>query len=416
MSTLLGRFTVKKVVISVLTGIAVFIVSWFYLNSYYTLTIEDDLLSRETFFIHNLVKPKPQKNERFVFISTGKDLNLIDDTGGVGNVAVSDRYKLYRLLHAINNSKAKPKFVLLDLQFYYPYTYSIDDSVQQLVKKSGLNYHLPDKSFDDSLQTEIGKMPDKLAISVLLDSNKIQKPLYKSSYGIADYKTYGSFLNKFRLYYDDLGASSMPALIHQKVNGAVYSGRRLTTFCNRHLCFNYIWPNYYYDEADVKADSTFQEYHLGSLMSLIATPAVVEQIFKDKIIFIGNFEDDVHDTPAGRIPGTIVLADIYLSLLNGKHLVSFLWVLFVVALFSCLSYFAIYNELPDVKFKFGFAFAEQISSFLKEYVSYVGVLLLISVVSLLIFNITISLFLPAFIFSILDLLIKRKYKTKHEKS
>ncbi len=240
--------------------------------------------------------------------------------------------------------------------------------------------------------------------------------MYKSNYGIADYKTYGSFLNKFRLYYHDLQSLSIPGLLNQNMDGAKYSGNQFATFCNNRLCFNYIWPDYYYDESDVKADSTYQEYHIGSLLPLLNSSAAVKTIFKNKVVFVGNFEDDVHDTPAGKIPGTIVLADIYLSLLNGKHLVPYLWIVFMVAMFSMLSYMAIYNQLPDVKFNFGFAFAEQVSGFLKEYVSYVGILLFISVLSVFLFGITISLFLPAFIFSAIDFLIQKKYrKTSHEK-
>jgi len=415
MSALFGRFKIKSVVVSVITGLVIFIVTWFYINSYYTLSVEDDLLSRETFFIHNLLKHKPAKNKRFVFISTGKDLNLIDDTAGYGNISVSDRYKLYKLLQAINKADAKPEYILLDLQFYYPYSYSVDDSIQNLVKKSKLPFFFPDKSVDDSLAAEI-KKSDKVAISVLLNDNKIQTPMYKSNYGIADYKTYGSFLNKFRLYYHDLHSLSMPGLLHQNMDGAKYSGNQFATFCNSQLCFNYIWPDYYYDESDVKADSTYQEYHIGSLLPLLNSPAAIKAIFKNKVVFVGNFEDDVHDPPAGKIPGTIVLADIYLSLLNGKHLVPYLWAVFMVVMFSLLSYMAIYNQIPDVKFNFGFAFAEQVSGFLKEYVSYVGILLLISVLSVFLFGITISLFLPAFIFSAIDFFIQKKYKkTHHEK-
>jgi hypothetical protein len=415
MSALFGRFKKQNVLVALTTGIVVFIITWFYINSYYTLSVEDDLLSRETFFIHKLLKHKPAKNKKFVFISTGKDLNLIDDTAGYGNISVSDRYKLYKLLQAINKAQANPEYILLDLQFYYPYSYSVDDSIQNIIKKSNLPFLFPDKSVDDSLAAEI-KKSDKVAISVLLNNNKIQTPMYKSNYGIADYKTYGSFLNKFKIWYPDLKSISMPGLLNQKMDGVTYTGNRFATFCNNRLCFNYIWPDYYYDENDVKADTTYQEYHIGSLLPLLNDPSAVKTIFKDKVIFIGNFEDDVHDTPAGRIPGTIVLADIYLSLLNGKHLVPYLWIAFMVVMFSMLSYMAIYNQLPDVKFNFGFAFADQVSGFLKQYVSYVGMLLLISILSVALFGITISLFLPAFIFSAIDYVIQKKYKKQNEKN
>jgi len=93
-----------------------------------------------------------------------------------------------------------------------------------------------------------------------------------------------------------------------------------------------------------------------------------------------------------------------------------LWMAFVIVVFSLLSYMAIYDPMPEVNFRFKFAFAEQVTSFVKEYISYIGILILVSLLSTLLFNITISLFLPAFIFSALDFLIQKKYKTKNEKN
>ena len=402
--------------LSVLVGIGIFIVTWFYINSYYTLGIEDDLLSKITLIRHKVIKAAPQKNEQFVFISTGKDLNLVDDTAGYGNTPVSDRYKIYKLLNAINHLKNKPRFVLLDLQFYLPYTYSVDDSIQQKVKKAGLANFLPDTSIDDRLKQEIAKNRN-LAVSVLLNNkNAVDTPLFKATYGIADYKTYGNFLNKFKLYYSDLKASSVPALLHQQINGIGYSGNQYALFCDHRLAFNYIWPDYYDDADNIKTQNGYQVYHIGSLMNLLTNPKIMESTFANKIVLVGNYEDDVHDTPAGKIPGTIILADIYLSLLNGRHYVPYLWIAFVIMVFSLLSYMAIYDPMPEVNFRFKFAFAEQVTSFVKEYISYIGILILVSLLSTLLFNITISLFLPAFIFSALDFLIQKKYKTKNEKN
>src|SRR5476651_1550155 len=122
MSTLFSQAPKRtQIIVSILSGIIIFIITWFYINSYYTLGIEDDLLSKETLIRYKLMRSKPPKDKELVFISTGKDLNLVDDTAGYGNAAVSDRYKLLKLLQAINKMQAKPKYLLLDLQFYLPY-------------------------------------------------------------------------------------------------------------------------------------------------------------------------------------------------------------------------------------------------------------------------------------------------------
>jgi hypothetical protein len=410
MSPLFNKVPKKtQVIISVLAGIVIFIITWFYINSYYTLGIEDDLLFKETLVRYKLMKTKPAKDKQFVFISTGKDLNLVDDTAGYGNAAVSDRYKLLKLMQAINKMPVKPKYVLLDLQFYLPYVYSIDDSIQLKVKKSELASFFPDKSIDDSLQNEITKCKD-LGISVSLMNDKVAFPLYKGTYGLDNYVTYGSSINKFKIYYNDLHISSIPALLHEKIDSAVYSANKYATFCNNRLCFNYIWLDYYYDGNNIKDNPNYQVYHIGSLLPLLSNPQFTDNTFKDKVVLVGNFEQDVHATPDGKMPGTVILADIYLSLLNGRHYASYLWILFVIILFSFLSHKAIFSPLPNVKFKSGFVFVEQITSYINQYISFFGILMAFSILSILIFNITISLFLPATIFSAIDFFTQKKYK------
>jgi len=400
--------SVKQIIISVCSGTAIFLITWFYINSYYTLSIEDSLYNNEAIIKHHLLKVHPEKNKQFLFISTGKDMSMVDDTGGTGTVTVSDRYKLFKLLQAINRAGAKPAFILLDLQFYFPYNFTLPDSIRATVKRDKLDKYFAEKSIDDSLQAEIKK--DKyIIISVLLNNGKIDTPIYKGNYGIADYVTYGSTINKFRITYNGSKINSVPAMLNKQLDGAVYSGGPYATFCDNRLCFNYIWPGYYYDGENVKSDSTYQYYHIGSLMNFLDNTAVMGTIVKNKVIFIGNFEDDVHDTPAGKIPGTIVLADIYLSLLNGKHYVPYLWIVFLIVSFSALSYAAIYDKLPKIELKSGIM-TSLIYSFFSDYFSYLGILLILSLASVILFNINVSLFLPAFIFSAIDFFSQKKYK------
>jgi hypothetical protein len=400
-----------KITVSALCGIVILLITWVYLNSYYTLGVEDSLFDHETLIKHTFLKIKPEKTKPFVFISTGKDLSLVDDTAGIGNLVVSDRYKLFKLMQALNQSKNKPEFVLLDLQFYYPFNYTVNDSIQNIIKENHLVGFLADKSIDDSLQAEIQKNHNS-AVSVLLDNNKIDTPIYKKiNYGIADYITYGGSINKFRIYYHDLHSISIAALMHEKMDGAVYSGGKYGTICNHRLCFNTIWPSYYYNPESIRSDSTFQQYHIGELLSLPNAAQTIQSICAGKVVVIGNFEDDVHSTSTGELPGTIILIDIYLSLLNGTQYVSWVWLGFLLLTFSVMSYTAIYGKLPKINLKLSI-FTNMLYSYFSKYFSYLGVLLLLSLISVLIFGVNISLFLPAFIFSSIDFIRQKKYRPK----
>ena len=79
---------------------------------------------------------------------------------------------------------------------------------------------------------------------------------------------------------------------------------------------------------------------------------------------------------------------------------------FVITSFSFLSYAAIYDKLPKYELKLGLI-GNIIYSFFSDYFSYLGILMVLSLLSVLLFNMNISLFLPAFIFSAIDFLIKK---------
>ena len=376
-----------KVLISLASGILVFLITWFYLNQYYTLGLEDALFKKITILRQKILKGKSRKSKDFVFINTAKDLSLVEDTAGYGNVVISDREKIVQLLKAINSASAKPVVTLIDLQFYYPFS--------------------PNPAIDDSLQKEITQLREVM-LSVLYKNKRIDTPLIKTHYGISDYVTYGSGINKFRLYYSGILSASIPCLLYEKLDSQKFTGNRYATFCNGKLCFNYLWPTYYYDQENMSKDAPV--YNLGTiLLSLHNDSTRINDFIKDKIICIGNFTDDVVVTPRGRIPGTIILADIYLSLLNKKHEVPFTWILFLVLCLSILSYISLYKRLPEINLKFGFLFSKHLANFIGNYVSYVGILMLISIISFFLFEINVSLFLPAFIFSGIEYFVQKKY-------
>ena len=377
----------RKVFISIVSGIVIFIITWVYINQYYTLGLEDALFKKITTLRQKILNTKPPKSKEFIFINTAKDLSLVDDTAAYGNIAISDRSKIVAFLRAINHASSKPIITLLDLQFYYPFS--------------------TDPSIDDSLQMEVNQLKDVM-VSVLYKDHQIDTPLVRTNYGISDYITYGSSLNKFRLYYDGIKAPSIPSLLYEKVDKALFTGNRYMTFCNGKLCFNYLWPTYYYDQENIKKDAPI--YNIGSILLSIKNDSNrINEFIKNKIICIGNFTDDIVATPRGKIPGTIILADIYLTLLNNKHMVPYSWMAFLVVSFSFLSYISIYKKIPEIKLKFGFLFSKHLANFISNYISYVGTLMLISLLSFFLFEINISLFLPAFIFSGIEYFVQKKY-------
>ena len=112
----------KKIIVSFLSGLAILVITWIYQNYDFSLSVEDGFFKKVIQLKSKLIKPVPVKNASIIFINTGKDPALVDDTTEYGQVEVSDRFKIYQLLRIINNSTRKPAFTVLDIQFYYPYT------------------------------------------------------------------------------------------------------------------------------------------------------------------------------------------------------------------------------------------------------------------------------------------------------
>ena len=433
--------SLKKWLISFFCALVIFFISWWQINSSYSFTVEDSLHGKIAVFnyeIANKFNFIKKIKERFcttlidtnvIFINTGRDLQLIDDQSTGGNVAVADREKLLTLFKLIAAAKKKPTQILVDLNFDMHYTYNADSvqNNQYTPVASTLAY----KKIDAEINDTIGSTKH-LSLSVKLNdhsSDKIAYPVYKAnSYGIVDYTTYGLRLNKFRLYYNKIKMPSMPLVIF-KVNRDTLSenkdsfyGSSLATFYKEYsvskghsaystyLCFNYIWPTYYYrdlyyyDSPDNRAEpSAVRGYRLGDLITFLkADTNYRDNIFSKKSVLIGNFDDDKHITYNGQIPGTLILWDIYLSLLNGQEKVSFIWFFLVIATFTILSYYAIYAKLPKIGEYKGTNRVLALVRIIIDDITYLFILTSLSVISTLFFNVPLSIIIPAVIFFLIE--------------
>lgn len=386
----------KKIFLSASIGLLILLATWFYQRSFFSFSVEDGFFIKFSYWKYSVFGSDPGVKADFLFVNTGKDLSLVEDTTEYGNVAVSNREKIYELLKTINEHNSIIRYTVLDIQFYFPYS---------------INY-----SVDSLLQEEINKNDHLLIPIVKTASGKYLKPLYNTQYAFSGYTTYGFGFNKFKIWnHEDI--HSIPVVLHEKLNKAVYRDRSVNTTCNGQLCFTAIWPSFYLTDQEVKENtsSLTQSYNLGELLILLeANPNDFEKVFKNKIIIIGNFADDNHLTPVGIMSGSVLLANIYLSLLNNEHLVSYFFLFILWMAFSILSYMAWYNKMPEFKFRFKFIFSPDLIKFISGYLSYFGSMFFLSLIALFFFNMHVALFLPPFIFAGIEYFRQRKYLPKPE--
>lgn len=401
--------TVKKIILSVICGFIILVITWKYQNYDYTLSIEDAFFKKIFFIKDKIYSPAPPNKAHFVFINTGKDLSLVEDSVDYGNVAISDREKIYKLLKFINTLKIKPAYTVVDIQFYYPFTVN--------------------PGIDSLLQKEV-EMNKRLLIPILKNSDgKYIAPLYKAVYGYSDYRTFSSTFNKFRIMNQE-PVHSIPIVLDEQVNGAKYHDSYFYPTCNDSLCLSAIWPSYYIKDAGITLVRTGEDiqsiqqekskaapekipteyYNIGEMLfDLEANPENYTMAFGNKILIIGNFQEDIHVTPVGKMSGPVLLANIYLTLLNRQHMVHRWFLGLLLASFSGLSYVALFKKMPEINLNFKFLFSSYLTKFIKGYFSYFGAMFLLSVLALFLFNVQVGLFLPSLIFTGIEYVKAKKY-------
>ncbi|MEO6849114.1 MAG: hypothetical protein ABI203_05755, partial [Mucilaginibacter sp.] len=170
--------------------------------------------------------------------------------------------------------------------------------------------------------------------------------------------------------------------------------------------FNTIIPNFYYknsDLIDTYGNKPINTYYLGELL---ADPECFT-VLKDKFIIIGDIKNDVHITYSGGVPGMLILWNSYLTLFATKTQVSFQWLGVLFIFYALLSYWIIIH--PDRKLK---EIHEKINTsvagnFIIKYISFIGFLILINIISYFFFGLFVSLFYIASYLTFLQMLIDK---------
>ncbi len=398
----------RKILLSFLSGLIIFFITWMYQNSSFSRSVEDKFFKNVSLLWKYQLLSDPDKTADLVFINTGKDLDLVEDTIDYGNIAVSDRSLILQLVQHINAARQKPNYTVLDIQFYYPYSKDI--------------------AIDTLLANEL-KNNNKILIPILRNGSEYKAPLYPATYGSSDYVTYVGNFNKFRILNQD-SIKSIPVRMDEEINGTVYHDSWLFARCNGRLSLSAMWPGYFINNDSVmnvwndtstlvknigdehiytsKKRISTAYYNIGELiLDLSVNPANRETYFKNKIVIIGNFQEDVHTTPIGKMSGPVILANLYLSLINRHHIISPGWVIILLIVFSVLSYIAWFSGMPKVKLSED-AFPPYLLRLIQKYITYFGCMFLLAMISFFIYKVQVALIFPSLLFAEIEM----RHKTK----
>jgi len=314
------------------------------------------------------------ESEEFALINISYDKVLIDkyDEFGfpVGNQPITDRKKLAELLHTINGAEVKPAYVFLDLFF--------DETTQ----------------YDSVLNSEMSRIVD-LIVSVHLDDNRNLRTLvFKDvKIGLSDNVIGNIFegLYKFQLYFND-SLKLTPLIISENLHG--YEATKFGPFVKTIYGYtlNHFIMNYRILQKDIEnQEAGFNPINLGELLML--PPEDIAQFLQGKIVIVGDFfENDMHETLFEITSGPVILLNVLLSIDNHDTIVNFFFLAIITLVYFGISFIAIYPEdlLENyIRKKYGkIKWVGNLTSFM----SYLIILMLVSIISYFLFNIHINVF------------------------
>jgi hypothetical protein len=320
-----------------------------------------------------------QLKNRILFINCTYDKMLIpyEDENGSGEVTITNRSKLTRLLAILNNSKEKPKLVIVDLLFVEP---SQGDSL--LVRELTRNPNLI-QGWDQDL----GMIPLPPSIK------RAQAKYFTAS---------GTFLK-----YPVLGANSTEFL-----PVAIYDHLQKQTPRLNWLGFvrmgNQWWLNSFIVDIEMRkhylSDNRLAYVNLGELL-LSETEAEIAESASGKIVVIGDvFVNDQHDTVLGEQPGPMIVINAYLSMLRGQPAITWKASLLLLIFYYYMSrrlLIMTHEKLSETQATPKFV------RFLLKYVSYLLIFSLFSIALYQLFDKHFQILLFAFYMNGLEFLIKR---------
>lgn len=301
-----------------ISAVILLLFSYVVTNVGFELSGESDLIKKT-----NAIKSLVQSDDGdvpdsilLVNICYDKELVDINDEDGFlkGKIDITNRHALCDFLEILSVN-SNYKYVILDVFF--------EDGISS--------------NADSSLFDKINKM-GRIVIPTHRDTTLANDSLLKKKSSFSDYTTtlFGNDFNKYELLDGD--EKSMVLTMYEEITGNTinkfgplyYDGYRI---CNRTLFSKQtILFNTPYNKNGEK-----NYYHLTT--DLLQDPEGTQALVKGKYIFIGDMElDDIHETVQGRLPGSVITANTFIALMNGKHKIPILVVIILFVVYYLFSY------------------------------------------------------------------------------
>ncbi|EAY28116.1 hypothetical protein M23134_02226 [Microscilla marina ATCC 23134] len=361
---------------------------------------EVPLIQGVTYF-KNIVlnlEDKPHHKD-LMFIDVAYDKQMIEklDTNGfpIGKQAITDRKKLAKFFKVLNRKPSNQKFVICDIFFADPAT--VDECAGDTA------------SADVALRAELAKMKNiVLSYHFKEDKDSLDLPIFRAPpRGIADYATTNNTFLKFNLLYRD-SIKSSPLVMYETLHKqSLKKGKWFYWLSGKRILKSFIVDFKVRNYDLFVSKNRYKVDNLDALLTLDDEDILAH--VKDRIIVVGDFQSDKHETIYGETVGPLILLNTYLGLLNGDNVVTPMFLIFLFGCFFCLSMMIFYpanylerwlkNTFENTQFKSAITL-----------LSYMSLLIVTSALSFFLFNIHLSILLLTIYLYVLKNIVRFIYR------
>lgn len=215
------------------------------------------------------------------------------------------------------------------------------DSIGLIVIDVLFDIHADD---DSLLQQRFNELGDKvLAVSFMPKVDSIVRPVLSVPYALSTYRSAAGMYFKYPVAFQD--QKTVPTVIYEKLTGARIEKKGLFYRDGKKFSLKTPITDFRVRMRDFKlgdgmGQTNYSVHHLETirLLGALMDKDDLRKLFTGKLVIIGDFNNDIHKTVFGFMPGMLILYNAYLTLREGDNNMNLGWVLLMIIGFTWISY------------------------------------------------------------------------------
>lgn len=312
-------------------------------------------------------------------IGLDKQLAAVTDEFGdtVGHVSITDRDALLKLMKVAE--QADYRYLFLDVRF-----------------EKGLA-----TDADSALFSTMRTLPRFVFSTHRADGYEIADSSLIEKSAMADYR--GNMFTGFTRYeFLQDGAESVALRMYRELTGRTISQCGPVYLSDGALSYNLQFiplPSnvlfHYGEHGEIRYP------YLGSQIFALHSEEELIGMMKDKIVIVGDFDNDLHQSYIGEIPGPLISYYAYRLLLDGGHRVNWLYQLIQFAIYLLIIFWLLWPNNDHDKFLGRFEIKSPLLLFALSIVSWKLILTLLKILFYRLFRLSFITAIPSVVFTII---------------